>query len=250
MPTGARLAWSVVSGETACAPSCGKSLRQTSPLRTTPCYRHCYIQTLASFHTSESYTYQTETTATTRTTCGPGCSLRRFPKTGFAFSKITRRGLLLSSCYCSPSARLRCYRLQLASTAGTAPTIGMRTWQCLLHVVNTRLWLNSQETEAFGGLSFALEAYPNLKVLDLIGWNMRAGDAILPDPERSLSRITQAGMFAKLTHLHLVCIVVARGSHCSLLSHLNVPSLQKLELARSDHIGPFLRGLISTYATT
>jgi hypothetical protein len=126
----------------------------------------------------------------------------------------------------------------------------MRTSQCLLHVVNTRLWLNSQETEAFGRLSFALEAYPNLKVLGLIGWNMRAGDVILPDPERSLSRITQAGMFAKLTHLHLVCIAVARGSHCSLLSHLNVPSLKKLELARSDHIGPFLRGLISTYATT
>ena len=120
---------------------------------------------------------------------------------------------------------------------------------CHSHIVDARLWLGAQDTEALGRLSFALETYFNLKVLELLGADIRTADA-LPDLERSFLSTTQAGIFTKLTHLHLVCLAVARGSHCSLLSHLDVPNLQMIELARCDHISPFLRGLISTYATT
>jgi hypothetical protein len=45
-------------------------------------------------------------------------------------------------------------------------------------------------------------------------------------------------------------LAVAKGSHRSLLSHLDVASLQTLELVKCDHIGTHLEGLISTYATT
>jgi hypothetical protein len=85
--------------------------------------------------------------------------------------------------------------------------------------------------------------------LKLLGWNMHADEG-MPVLERSLSSTTRVGMFTKLARLRLMDLDVARGSHCSLLSQSDIPRLQELELSRCDHIGAFLNGLVSAYATT